>query len=169
MALIVDKHPQRQLIIDGILAGRSLRAISASITPTVSAMALQRYKSLIMKPVLMGKSAPISIPIQHVAGDSVQSVTRAVTVAESSPVRDRVQATWDRIDRGLSKAEARGEDIALSPLLSQAHKNIELLGTLTGELQQAGSASIQVQLVISTSAAEQPEEFEGTTIDIRTK
>jgi hypothetical protein len=43
-SLSVADHPQVKLIIEGIQAKKSLRVIAASVTPPVSAMAIQRFK-----------------------------------------------------------------------------------------------------------------------------
>ncbi len=40
----IDNHPQRQQIIDGILAGLTLNAIAQRTNPPVSPAAIQRYK-----------------------------------------------------------------------------------------------------------------------------
>lgn len=164
----VESHPQRQKIIDGILSGMSVRKVAASISPALDFNVIQRYKHSVVKPVLLRKLSE-NKSVNAVSRDATQMAIRAEVV--QSPVRDRVEKLWSRIERGLDKAEdLPGGAISpfLAPLLSQAHKNVELQGTLSGELQQAGSTNIQVQLVVST-AANQAADFDGTTIDIKSK
>jgi hypothetical protein len=64
----------------------------------------------------------------------------------ASPFRDRLEQLWGRTDRALTQAEQDKELSVIAPLLNQAHKNVELLGRVTGELEVA-SPMIAIQIV----------------------
>src|SRR5579863_4664572 len=51
-SFLVDQHPEKQKIIDGILSGRSVRAIARSVNPPIEFNAIQRYKTRVVKPIL---------------------------------------------------------------------------------------------------------------------
>src|ERR1035438_8252024 len=51
-SFLVDQHPEKQRIIDGILSGLSVRAIGRSVNPPIEFNAIQRYKARIVRPIL---------------------------------------------------------------------------------------------------------------------
>jgi hypothetical protein len=72
------------------------------------------------------------------------------------------------MDKESGELFCSGSDVAcIAPLLSQAHKNLELLGRATGELQDRVESTTQVLIVNQTSTA--PVIDDGLTIDIGQK
>lgn len=53
-----------------------------------------------------------------------------------------------RINRGLDKAESMDDLAPLAPLLNQAHKNLEILGRATGELESSPGSAMSIQIVV---------------------
>ena len=95
-----------------------------------------------------------------------QQVERlAVEALVAAPVfslfRQRLETLHARVDKALERAEsavrvvnqggklvAAGADLSpIAPLLSVAHKNLEMLGRMTGEREQQSGASLSIQIV----------------------
>src|ERR1700722_9682849 len=163
----VENHPQKAQILQKMVDGIPLRSIARGLVPPVSVMALQRYKANVVKPII-AKATPKTIPsprpvpaIENAV--TVQTVTQAVHDAPVVSIfRQRLEKLHGRVDRLLDKAEeaikvmpdedgvlcAVGKDLGVAaPLLAQAHKNLEILGRATGELEPQGSGAVSVQIV----------------------
>ncbi len=175
----VDAHPQKSKIVEGILAGKSVRDIAAGVSPRIAYCAVQRYKVNVIKPILTRaeeSSRVLNInlgtkqaPVALTTDTQVQQVTQnaAMDRPTLSIFRQRLENLHGRIDRSLDKAEnavrvirdKKGEikhiteDLSpIAPLVSQAHKNLELLGRATGELEpENGSGSVSIQIVCPQS------------------
>lgn len=160
-----------------MLQGKSSAAIAAEIG--CCRQAVDRYRSRVVRPALR---TTINRPnLDRHEGDSLVTLSQDVAVAKqaitATPFHDRLQATWTRIERVLDRAEhavqvtedgdAVGEDLAiLAPLLNQAHKNLELLGKASGELQdKAAAPSIAIQIVVP-AASVQPRMSDEGYIDV---
>ena len=160
----IDNLPeiQRQRVFNALMDGKGLREIGR--LAGVSAMAVARYKSNVFRPAL--KQAQQIQALKGFTGDiptdtkAVATVTR--DIVRSSPFRDQLASLKDRTERLLDRAESgiRARDdgkpntadaAACAPLIAQAHKNVELLGRATGELEQAAGPQIAVQIVIPAS------------------
>ncbi len=168
MALVVENHPQRTLIDESFLANESLRSIQAKISPYVSVMALQRYRKQVILPAV-NNAAMVAKFCKDKTSNSqpaIANLTKDVAekLLQASPFRQRLESLWVRTEKAVTRAEtavrtvtdrdtgelvAAGPDVsAIAPLLNQAHKNLELLGQVTGELQSAqGSGSTTIQIV----------------------
>jgi hypothetical protein len=123
MASVIDSHPQRQRIIDAILAGKSLRDIAGSVTPPVSIMAVQRYRQKTVAPIMANASVLAKVMqengLQTVTGDVTETgkaacdVTKAVLLA--APVlavrEKRLGALQERHDRLRQLMIERGEEM----------------------------------------------------------
>jgi hypothetical protein len=180
-AFIVDQHPEKQKIIDGILSGRSVRDIARSVNPPIEFNAIQRYKARIVRPILgraeeterllgeLKATPPSTLPPQP----SPVALQKAATAIQDAPrlsvFRDRLEKLWQRTDRTLDKAESAvrvGKDEAgnpvfgaqdltpIGPLLAQAHKNVELLARATGELELVGGPSLSIQIICPSAPAD---------------
>jgi hypothetical protein len=96
---------------------------------------------------------------------------------------------WGRTDRALDRAEgavrvvtdretgelvAVGPDVAaIAPILNQAHRNIEMLGKVTGELEAAAAVQVAIQIVVP-AGQQQPavnigQAVEFTAVEIGTR
>ena len=117
----VDTHPQKQKIIDGILAGKSTRHIADTLQPPVSFAAIQRYKSSVIKPMvreaeslnrvlrankdgeIVSKPAPVPMSSDT---EATQTVQRAIEHAPALSIfRERLEKVYGRIDKTLDRAE----------------------------------------------------------------
>jgi hypothetical protein len=174
-AFIVDQHPEKQKIIDGILSGQSVRAIARSVNPPIEFNAIQRYKARVVRPILgraeeterllgeLKATPPATLPPQP----SPVALQKAATAIQDGPklsiFRGRLEKLWRTTDETIDEARAAvkvvpgedgnpkpvGRDIAvMAPLLNAAHKNLEMLGRATGELEpQDRGPGISVQIV----------------------
>ena len=82
---------------------------------------------------------------------------------------ERLEKLWNRVDRNLDKAKNAvrtrtidGVEVweeqglaAIAPLMNQAHKNLELLGKVTGEIETSAGANVAIQIVLPTVAQPQ--------------
>ena len=186
---LVDSHPEKQKIVDGILAGKSVRAVAKSVVPPMEFNAIQRYKVSVIKP-LLARAEKISATMHPVVPLSENPVTLQVAreAIQDAPTvslfRHRLEKLHRRVDRALDRAEtavrvtekdgklvAAGADLGpIAPLLSQAHRNLEMLGRATGELEPQGASSMQIQIICPPAgSAEQPrivfDRNEGRTIE----
>lgn len=178
----VETHPEKQKIIDQLLAGRSVRAVARSVAPQVDWSSIQRYKMKIIKPAIERASAGERVLMgeghQKQVVVAPQADTEATQIARQSiqdaPVlsifRQRLEKLNGRIDRTLDKAESAvktvrdpetgeqvvvGADIGvMAPILNQAHKNLEMLGRATGELEPAGGSGVSIQIICPTAPAD---------------
>ena len=171
----VEQHPQKDLIVQRILDGVPLRKVGAGLVPHVSHSAVQRYKANVINPMLaraarteaiiIGKNEDLDRAVSPIA---VQNAKEAVQVAiKDAPVvslfRQRLEKLHSRIDRAMDRAESAvristdsdgnevvvGQDLGvLAPLINQAHKNLEMHGRATGELEPTGGASVAIQIVM---------------------
>ncbi len=160
----VDALPPatRAAVIDGILKGAKFRDIAKICG--LSAATILRYRDKVVLPSLQvqpGKqpmrqatshetvAVPTSIPLsRHVP--ALQPIATQ-DVMRTSPVRDRVQSLWATTHKAVRKASGDDKHFgALPGLLNQAHKNVEMLAKLTGELQDGrggGGPAVAIQIV----------------------
>lgn len=105
---------------------------------------------------------PLGVPLAS-GGNVVERVTsEALNRPVLSVFRQRLEKLNGIIDRTLNKAESSvriatdkdgnqvvvGADIGvMAPLLNQAHKNVEMLGRATGELEPQGGGSVSIQIL----------------------
>ena len=121
----IDDHPQKQKIIDGILAGLSTRAISASLVPPVSFNAIQRYKVSVIKPmlqraeesnrILLGNKILKTPPADlSNASEAVQAVQKAILDAPALHIREnRIKIQQELTNRLLTVVKERAADMAV--------------------------------------------------------
>ncbi len=168
-------------VIDGILAGGSLRDIGK--IAGVSAATVMRYRDKVILPSLGVKRSKLNSPITvetpatgatlPAIPMSTQDITvqRASTkdVMRASPVKERLEKLYGRTDRLLDRAEGNDKLVGLSPgLLNQAHKNVEMLAKLTGELQDGrggGGPAVAIQIVYHGAQAPEVAMNESGVID----
>lgn len=178
--LSIDSHPQKRLIVRRIIDGLSLRQVVEGLVPPVSANTVQRYKANVIKPVIQREVARENFSIrQNEEIVSTVSLTEGTKLVErvtdevaNAPVmsifRQRLEHLNGIVQRTLVKAETSvrvatdkdgntvviGADLGvLAPLLNQAHKNVEMLGRATGELEPTGGGSVSIQILCPTAGA----------------
>lgn len=125
----------RKQISDMILSGVSLRQIAKSVTPTVSPMALQRYKAAVLTPAL-----------QKVALAKAAEAKTVQTIAEVAPHLERIAKRQADIDAAIANAPAR----EVAALASADFKGIELAMRATGLLDSGAGhhTTINAQQVV---------------------
>ncbi len=188
-ACSIDSHPQRQKIIDALVAEQPYRDIAIWTVPPVSTAALFRFKRKALAELAGIPKRSETAPIYDSGGANVTgSVSRTALTAQSSPFRSRLEQMWGRAERSMDRAETAvrvtmdkesgeylvaGQDVAaIAPLMAQAHKNLELLGRATGELASTEQNVTNVMVVMpNTSTGTQPssQPDDVLTIDIGTK
>lgn len=146
----------------------------------MSANTVQRYKANIIRPIVANEKGEKGLSIRSNGTvdttvplvDDTKSVERVTREAVNAPVasvfRQRLEKLNGIIDRTLNKAESAvrlatdkdgnqvvvGADIGvMAPLLNQAHKNVEMLGRATGELEPTGGGSVSIQIMCPAAGA----------------
>ncbi len=161
----IDRLPEseRKKVLDALIAGETLESIAKRTG--ISRNAIGRYKRNHLVPAL--RAATYSPIPDGLTRDSNSQITHRGAIAKeiirTTPFRERLQSMWERAERVMNQAEAAvrvgtnedGETVfgsqdlsVLAPLMNQAHKNLEMLGKLTGELdQERQGPSIAIQIV----------------------
>lgn len=151
---IVDSHPQKAKIIEMILAGDSVMKIGRAVDPPLNAMMIQRYRKNVVQPLVARADRTQRILRPDLSSVPAVGPPAAIEAAKQAIVdepilsvfRQRLEKLHDRVDRSLDRAEA--SDLSLvAPLLSAAHKNVEMLGRATGELEQSQGAGFSIQII----------------------
>lgn len=145
---IIDSLPKekRQKVIDALMRGESLRSVAK--IAGVSFQSIDAYKRKIVLPAL--RMASKVQAIEQVGGDSasiIESQARLTnSIVAASPFRERLEYLWGTTKKAITQAEQDKELNVMAPLLNQGHKNVELLGRVTGELE-VSTPSIAIQIV----------------------
>jgi hypothetical protein len=167
----IDELPevQRREVVDALLAGKSLRQVGK--IAGCSHSVIQDYKRRTLLPALrQAQEVQAFQPLPPTNREALQQQARLTKdIIQASPFKDRLEKLWDRTDKALDRAEsavrvvldedtgklvAVGPDVsAIAPLLNQAHKNVELLGRVTGELEVAAGSNIAIQIVLPQVAS----------------
>jgi hypothetical protein len=170
----IASHPQRQRIIDALVAEQPYRIIQSWATPSVSTGALSRFKRQAIREL----SGAVRSSVERQTGAAVTeriydtdgriaptgpALSGAMT-AIASPFRHRLEQLWGVTERSIQRAETAvrvtfdkdagelvcsGADVAaIAPLIAQGHRNAELLARATGELSDQQSNSPVVNLAV---------------------
>lgn len=171
----IDNLPEaeRLSIIDELLSGVKMSAIADRLN--ISRQAVSDYRRKVVGPAVKvarklqqveqpQRDAPIAIARAHNIEETSKVAALTKQVVQASPFRDRLESLWGRTDRALDRAEnavrtvtdretgelvAVGPDVsAIAPILNQAHRNIEMLGKVTGELEAAPTLQLAIQIVV---------------------
>jgi hypothetical protein len=162
----VESHPQRQEIIDSILAGKALRNIAATLDPPLHFTSLARFRKDMLKTASAGmhaRGADCSAIKDLCADPADQS---RVTERLRDDLQQSVQAANDRFDRWIDSAEAQEEVNAITGevrynmdhgALARHSRNvlsaIELRAKLAGLLQD-GSATVAINIAVAGGSAD---------------
>lgn len=162
---IIDSLPaeRRQKVVDALLRGESLRDVAK--VAGVTHQAIARYKRVIVMPAIRAaQKVQAAQQLTDTSASVVESQTRLTkAIVAASPFRDRLEELWSRTDKALTQAEESKELGVMAPLLNQAHKNVELLGRVTGELE-VSAPMVAIQVVCPVEI--RPAGPEPPTIDI---
>ena len=150
----IDKLPEtkRQQVINAILEGKSLREVA--VLAGVAHTAIARYKRCVVTPAIRQSQKVAAFEqLTTTAVEQTQAVAIGTrNIIACSPFRAQLASLKERTERALDKVERDDKRLALmAPLIAQGHKNVELLGRATGELEQAAGPQIAVQIVIPAS------------------
>ena len=173
----VEKHPQRQQIIDAILAGESLRAIGARVVPHLHHTSIARFKLQLLKPAIHSlrgvspernrmKSLALSAGINGDAGEQASLAQDAVR----QEIHNSVSKLDERLEAWIADAEKANEGKPLHPALSAHTRNVlsslELRAKLSGLLTDGTVTTINVAMVQADSSPSQAQEPPSVTIDV---
>lgn len=126
MASSIDRHPQRQKIIDALLAGESLRSISERVSPPVSFSAIHRYRSQVVAPALKNAAFatkvlartdlvdPLSGPspeLARVINDTSAALKAAPVLAVRESRLARLEDRSKRLDLVMTERAAEMTDV----------------------------------------------------------
>jgi hypothetical protein len=152
--LAIDNLPeaQRKKVISALLSGVPLRTVAT--LAGISHVQVARYKKKVLLPAI--KKADEIQSFQSLSNDTTLALTQRAKLTQEviacSPFRSQLASLKERTERALDKVERDDKRLALmAPLIAQGHKNVELLGRATGELEQAAGPQIAVQIVIPAS------------------
>lgn len=164
---VIDNLPeaQRRKVVDALLAGESLRAVAK--IAGVSHTQVDRYKRNTVMPALKAAQQVQSLqPLPETNMEAIrQQAVLTRDIVRASPFRDRLEKLWERTDKALDKVEKTQDLAPMAPLLNQAHKNCEMLGRATGELESAANNSVAIQIVMPAGPA-YGQRFEAEAIEI---
>lgn len=139
---VVDLHPQRSVIIEGILAGESLRQLASRINPTIHHATLGRFRLRLLqsatKPLTQNHAITHNFKdlITVATGDdSDMRASERLSMGLRGELSGLVRAKLTRRDRWIKDAEARpildddarpitreADDGELIPLTQMDHK-----------------------------------------------
>lgn len=180
MANTIDKHPERNKIIDMLVGGASVRAVAGKFG--MNHQTVQNYRTKVVAPaakLLRPEAqaiprnpkkaelvmAPDAKPLQPPTKRQVDKRV-ATAIAERSVVADRIEYIWETTKDTLEQAKGAvrtvkdrdtGEEVVIgrdfacvAPLLAQANANTRLLAEMTGELK-APINNTQILIVCPTN------------------
>jgi hypothetical protein len=172
MVSSIDKHPQRATIIEGLLAGKSLRAIGNSVNPPVHHVVLHKYKRKHIQPTMDG-AAVLSTALKALAdsgegnGVTIDAVTATRAALLADPYLARTAQHRATIDRSLTQAEADGDGRTVAALIGTDLKGLELDARLSGRLDSAQAANQTIYIVTpAVSIQAVPQGPEPMVIDV---
>lgn len=164
----IDKHPQKQLIIEAILAGESLRAIGAKVVPSVHHTSLARFRAKAMMNVaatIRGRR-PEYVAIKEIAAAS--DTTRKADVVNreaDDSLRQRVNTAIDkrlnRREQWISAAEKDPDGLdhrALAGHDSNELRDLRTIAELGGLLSQPTASNVTVNAVVIMPAPQTEQE-----------
>jgi hypothetical protein len=165
----LESHPQRQRIIDAIVAGRPYREIAAWSSPAVTTAAISRFKSraiAVTDQAVIAAKAAFANNDKQLQGADTKAVTRAALAVAVDPFVAALVKKDSRRERWIADAEAKPDGMdhrALAAYDRNGTVDLELHARLTGRLEQTGP-NIAIQIVCP--APELPDEPAGEVIDI---
>ena len=145
----VADHPQSKLIAEMLLKQVPLRKIAESVTPKVSAMALQRYKVSVLQPTARALTLAKSMEDLPDQRKTIQALQSVATVA---PHLARIEKRQADIDETIEAARKEKDARGVAALATADLKGIELAMRATGLLAAPDAASVTVNIVCPYAA-----------------
>lgn len=147
----IETHPQRQTIIDGILAGDAVRTIAAKLEPPVHHSTITRFRMKLLGVASrnLQSNNPTSNAIKELVSDPSGELAtqRARTEIESA-----LQRTHQKLAEWCDDAETGNDGKPLHQALAAHTRNnlstLELRAKLSGLLND-GAQHIQVNIAVA--------------------
>jgi uncharacterized protein YdcH (DUF465 family) len=170
-------HPQRERIIEALVAGESSYSVAQWCKPTVHPTTIWRFRRNCIAPKLsqveqFAKSLQDNI-LQSANGNAtvnpavIQNAVSALAVAD--PLLNRVNRKYERYDDMIAKAQKANDFGGFSAVDRAETQALRLHAELTGRLQSAQPTTL-VQIVIGAEQRENPveraDDAHGETIEI---
>lgn len=180
----VDTHPEKNKIIELIMAGTPLRTIGAMVNPPLPHTSIQSYKIRVIRPMMaradqtsrLLSGHPLlstNVVVDPKAPADVQAVQQAIIDRPAVSIfRKRLEKLYGQLDHTMERAQtsvrcvtdqetgelvAVGADLGvIAPIANQMHKGLEMLGRATGELEPIGGNAISIQILTPASQNELP-------------
>jgi hypothetical protein len=158
----------RQKVLDALLAGKS--TVDVARIANCTKQTVIEYREKVLLPAVKTAKSIQSLTLANLAADNLHASVgnhpkddMATTVRltkdhiRSSPFLERLEKVWNRVDSALDHSGPESDRFPLhAALINQAHKNLELLGRVTGELESEKTPSVAIQIVIPNNSAAQP-------------
>jgi hypothetical protein len=169
----VEKHPQRQQIIDGILAGESLRKLAATVAKGLHPSTLSRYRM-----ILLGRATK-TLQSQSVTSKLMKELANPGRDGENAQDRLRadlqqsVEHLEKRFEPWIQNAETVAKDGQLHHRALASHSRnlmtaVELRARLAGLLQDSATALVQIAVCGTGSRpGEMPAEHSTELVKVR--
>ena len=162
----VADHPQSKLIAEMLLKQVPLRKIAESVTPKVSAMALQRYKVSVLQPAARALALTKSMENVSVQNRTAQAVQALPAV---QPYVARMMKHAETVDAHMAALEPGAGAKEAAALISADVKAQELAMRATGLLDSPAGHQTSITIVCPAGGNGAPEitvEPDAVTIDI---
>lgn len=168
---VIDTHPDKQKIVNAILAGLPLRKVAEMAG--VSRQTVNVYRRKVLRPALQ---AAIKVrENQSVTNDVAQQVAETATlanhIATGDPLLSRLESRGPVIDRNIDRADKSSDFKGLSGLLRADRDHVELIARLTGRLDapQQSTTNVFIALMPNAQQAQAPKpepQIKGETYDV---
>ena len=153
---VIDSHPQRTKIIEGILAGRSVREIANSVSPRVSRDTVWRYRKtrtdLELKNVLMEhqtqQESGVAMRQVRLTGGEISLMPSSAVELARNRLLNRLGEHHNVIDGRLYKSKS---DNGIASLVNADRGSVEAEARLLGLLQDQTQNTVLVMAAPGSS------------------
>lgn len=170
---ILGDHPQRQLMIDRLLAGEKPGVIYREFTPPVSKVSVtllaKQVRQQAQDAAVLAKAQALS-GITQTVGQSPESLAKFTRDAVMGQQHlSRIREHQDRTSRLLVQAEANGDIGSVATLIKTDYQGIRLAAELDGSLSTLSAApqtTVNTQIIVLPAFTE---EDEAEVIDVHSE
>lgn len=158
--LAVETHPQRQEIIDCLLAGESGKKIAERLNPKLSHVSIYKFRNQVIKPRLQAARNAAKQLSQN--PEAIAAVTSAVNTRVLTEALEAAKPLISRIAQHRATVDARIEnasDKVVAGLISADLKGLELEARLTGLLDGGAHVSVNNVAVLLSPKCEDAEQI----------
>ncbi len=158
---VLEAHPQRQTIIEALLAGESSRSISRRITPPASFFSIAKLAKSVKSDLVTARvmeearklvsTGTIGV-IQNMPTVNAERLT--AIAASAQPHLERIQKRQQQLDK-LIDSEEDGKTAAT--LIRTDLASIELAGRFDRSLESTAATVVNVQNVMVLPATQAPD------------